>query len=37
LERALKVFPVLHARFQLRGFCESKTQFQFGAQEINQI
>jgi hypothetical protein len=37
-EGALKVFPVVpHARFQSRGFCESKTQFHFGAQKINQI
>ena len=37
-EGALKVFPVIpHARFQLRGFCESKTQFHFGAKEINEI
>jgi hypothetical protein len=36
-EDALKVFPVIHARFQFRGFCESKTQFHFGAEEINEI
>jgi hypothetical protein len=36
-EDALKVFPVIHARFQFRGFCKSKTQVHLGAEEINEI